>query len=363
MTVVPSAGVEMDIGRLLGDMKWRKEDKLMPGVKFGIKYKSATRHRNEVHGRQPLADINTNQISRATGGGDNVTGQEQNEEGEQQETRRRKKRQRLEIPGLLHPDDLTPSRQRTNSYVGNTATKRRGKQQDKQQHTGEAGEPTQHYLVSLVRNCHRQLYGDPNKCSGQMQGEGDSTSQLPPSASSSRQLVIPSYSMDNYSLVQDATLYGPTVEENAPSIAPEKSMWQGMEWNGNGGRSDVIGQQGMWRRAAPVEGSIKLLNGVSDCEAKVNSSGSHGDRVAGERVWQWLTQDGDGARDKTCKLESRPVAENSNGFGLWRGWESPGNHDLPHQNPHSYHQATAAHHHMKTSSQHRYHQLFLRMQE
>lgn len=46
--VTPSAGVEMDVGRLAGDMKWKKEAKLMPGVKFGIKYRSATRHRNEV---------------------------------------------------------------------------------------------------------------------------------------------------------------------------------------------------------------------------------------------------------------------------------------------------------------------------
>ncbi|XP_063874970.1 uncharacterized protein LOC135108153 [Scylla paramamosain] len=171
--------------KLASDIRWKKEDKLMPGVKFGIKYKSVTRHRNEVHERHPLADITINPFNLGPGVGDEMTEQEQNEE-----TRRRKKRQRLEIPGLLHPDDLTPSRQRSNSNASNATSKKRGMQQDKQQHSDELGEPTQHYLVSLIRNCHRQLYGDPSKCSGQVEGEGDSTSQLPSSTFSSPQDVI-----------------------------------------------------------------------------------------------------------------------------------------------------------------------------
>ena len=38
-----------NLGRLKCDIiKWKKEEILMPGVKFGVKYKSVRRHRQDV---------------------------------------------------------------------------------------------------------------------------------------------------------------------------------------------------------------------------------------------------------------------------------------------------------------------------
>ncbi|KAK4309473.1 hypothetical protein Pmani_018903 [Petrolisthes manimaculis] len=132
---------------------------IIPGVKFGIKYTSARRQTKDDDNswddsREPLSDLTNSSsvtLDQHEAQSEEEEKQEEEEEKEVKPNIKRAKRSRLEIPGLLHPDDLIPSR----------SNKRRGGRGGKKQR-GQLGHDHTKDVISFIKKTHNTMYGEGN---------------------------------------------------------------------------------------------------------------------------------------------------------------------------------------------------------